>query len=100
MLPKKSIPGYTDKNRTYNLFWKAINCAKKLYYTLMYVEMTKTWKGINKIVNNKVGLNSNITQINKNGKSITDPKEIGNTFNNFFVNIDKTIPKPFESPTT
>ena len=46
----------------------------------------------------------NIAQITNNGKSIDDPKEIYYTFNNYFtkvgLNIDKDIPKSYNSPTS
>ena len=55
-------------------------------------------------MNTKTAGITNISQIKVNGKEINDPKKIGNTFNNFFANVgpntDKTIPKPFKSPSS
>ena len=102
----------TNINRAYNLFRNAINRDMKngekfywsTYFDMYRNDMKKTWKGIKELANIKVGLNSNISEINRNGESITDPKEIGNTFNNFFANVgpntNKTIPRPLKSPTS
>ena len=49
--------------------------------------MKKTWKGIRQLVNIKNLSTSNITQVNLNGTSLNDPKQIANAFNNFFVNV-------------
>ena len=49
--------------------------------------MKKTWEGIRQLVNIKNPSNLNITQINLNGTNLTDPKQIANAFNNFFVNV-------------
>ena len=66
--------------------------------------MSKTWKGIKDLVNTKTAGITNISQIKVNGKEINVPKKIGNTFNKFFANVgpntDKTIPKPFKSPSS
>ena len=47
--------------------------------------MKKTRKGIKNLINIKNSQRINITQITNNGKSIDDPKEISNTFNNYFT---------------
>ena len=66
--------------------------------------MKKHGKGIRQLVNIKNPSNSNITQINLNGTNLTDPKQIANAFNNFFVNVGpntgKSIPISFKNPTT
>ena len=42
--------------------------------------------------------------MNLNGTNLTDPKQIVNSFNNFFVNVGphtgKSIPISFKNPTT
>ena len=64
--------------------------------------MKKTWKGIRQLVNIKNPSISNITQINLHGTNVTDPKQIANAFNNFFVNVGpntgKSIPTSFKKP--
>ena len=56
------------------------------------------------LINIKNSQRINIAQITNNGKSIDDRKEISNTFNNYFtkvgLNIDRDIPKPYNSPTS
>ena len=56
------------------------------------------------MVNTKTAGITNISQIKVNGKEINGLQKIGNTFNNFFANVgpntDKTIPKPFKSPSS
>ena len=42
-------------------------------------------KGIRQLINIKNLSTSNITQVNLNGTSLNDPKQIANAFNNFFV---------------
>ena len=65
--------------------------------------MKKTWKGIKNLINIKNSQRINIAQTN-NGKSIDGPKEISNTFNNYFtkvgLNIDRDIPNSYNSPTS
>ena len=84
-----------------------IKSSKKLYWSAYFSnykhDMRKTWKGIKDLVNTKTAGITNISQFKVNGKEINDPKIIGNTFN-FFANVgpntDKTIPKPFKSPSS
>ena len=96
----------TIYNQLRNKINREINSSKKLYWSTYFNnykhDMSKTWKGIKDLVNTKAAGITNISQIKVNGKEINDPQKIGNTFNNFFANIgpntDKTIPKPFKSP--
>ena len=66
--------------------------------------MKKTWKGIRQLVNIKNLSTSNITQVNLNGTSLNDHKQIANAFNNFLVNVGpntgKSIPIYFKNPTS
>ena len=79
---------------------REVNSSQKFYWSTYFNnykhDMRKTWKGIKDLVNTKTADNTNISQIKVNGKEINDPKKTGNTFNNFFANVDKTIPKPFK----
>ena len=47
---------------------------------------------------------STSTQVNLNGASLNDPKQLPNSFNNFFVNVSpnkgKSIPISFKNPTS
>ena len=65
--------------------------SKKEYYTEYFEEnrnnSKKVWEGIRSIVNiNKMKSNC-INQLNVNGDIIDNPKEIVESFNNFFVNV-------------
>ena len=94
----------------YNKFRNSINRdikkSKKDYYSSYFEEcklnINKTWKGIQELVNTKNNLSTNRTQLKSNNLIIDDPKLISDTFNNFFVNVgpntDNTIPKCFKPP--
>ena len=61
------------------------------------------WTGIKSIVNLKAKHQlSHISHSNSNGSQVTDPVEMANLFNNYFVNvgsnIDKEIPRTKKSP--
>ena len=64
--------------------------------------MRKTWMGIRNIVNTKRSNSIHSTQIIVNGKSIKNPKDVSNTFNNIFTSIgpntEQTIPKSKRAP--
>ena len=109
---RKSNPNDVNIKRIYVLFHNAINrdikAAKKSYWSSYFEQskndMKKTWKGIRQLVNIKNPSISNITQINSSGTNVTDPKQIANAFNNFFVNVGrntgKSIPTSSKNPTT
>ena len=63
--------------------------------------MKKTWMGIRNIVNTN---SIHSTEINVNDKPIKNPKDVSNTFNNFFISIgpntEQTIPKSKRAPRT
>ena len=55
--------------------------------------MKKLWSGIRSILNVGKCKNSYITSILNNNKSVDNPKDIANIFNNFFANVVKTKEK-------
>ena len=55
--------------------------------------MQKLWSGIRSIINIGKRKNSYITSILNNNKSVDNPKDIADIFNNFFANIGKTTEK-------
>ena len=63
------------------------------YFSLNKHNMQKLWYGIRSIL--KVGKckSSYITSILNNSKSVDNPKDIANIFNNFFANVGKTTEK-------
>ncbi len=102
---KKRQPSNENVNRLYNLFRNRINRelkkSKKVYYTKYFEEnknnIKKTWEGIKSIINSNNGVSSKVSQLNINGKIISNPQEIAQGLNNFFVNVgpntDREIPK-------
>ena len=72
------------------------------YFSLNKHNMQKLWSGISSILNVGKCKNSYITSILNNNKSIDNPKDIANIFNNFFANVGKTaekaIPRGSHSP--
>ena len=109
---KKSHPDDEYIKKVYNRFRNSVNrdikSSKKEYYSIYFENcknnMNKTWKGIKSLVNTKSILTSPTSQIISNNRTIDEPKEVSNTFNNFFVNIgpktEKEIPYSFKSPTS
>ena len=54
--------------------------------------LRETWKTINKLVN-KRSKTTNISSLNVDGNSVTDPVGIANTMNQFFCNVDDELSK-------
>lgn len=55
--------------------------------------MQELWSGIRSIINVGKCKNSYITSILNNSKSLDNPNDIANIFNNFFANIGKSTEK-------
>ena len=56
-----------------------------------------TWKGIKFLISLKTGASSIPTVLSRdNGDTITNPYDIGNTFNNYFATIAETTKKKHE----
>ena len=75
----------------------------KNYFTTIVKNMKKIWTGINSIISRKSFAHSSIDVIQDAfGKSVTDPVQMSNIFNEYFVNvpdnIEKTIPRTLNSP--
>ena len=72
-----------------NKITSLIRKSKENYYQNLFNRnsgnIKKTWKLINKICNR--GQNKSLEKIIHNDTTITDPLQIAETFNNFFVNI-------------
>ena len=95
-------------NRVRNRVSRELERSKKQHYESYFDEMNtnikKTWEGIRKIVNVKKSTKFSISHLNINGKTIDEPIDIANNFNNFFVNVgpetEKNVPRvPNQSPT-
>ena len=63
------------------------------YFSLNKYNMQKLWSGIRSIINIGKCKNSYITSILNNNKSVDNPNDIADIFNNFFANIGKTTEK-------
>ena len=73
------------------------------YFNTNKNNMKKLWAGIRSIVNvgeNKCGIQ--MSHLTQDAKEISDPQQMANIFNNFFVNVSKkitnAIPRTRKSP--
>ena len=53
--------------------------------------MRNMWSGIRLIINMNKKAGSSISHLTHNGKEISDPIKMANTFNNYFVNVAQKI---------
>ena len=88
----------------YNLFKSYRNSLNKIarlsranHYKTFFKDnknkLNKVWEGIKEIININKKDTRQIRNINNNGKSITEKKQIANIFKHFFCNIPKQIEK-------
>ena len=68
---------------------------KKNYYENYFKKYAKKsaaiWKGIRSLITLKASKKSDISILESNGKTITDPTEIVKCFNNYFVNVGPNV---------
>jgi hypothetical protein len=96
---------YLERYRNYrNLYNTLIRLSKKLYYDSKFVQYSnnpkKIWSLLNDLTGNKKSsTNRVIPHIVADGKNISPPPEIANTFNSFFVkagqNISDSVPPSY-----
>ena len=71
--------------------------SKKEYYNQYFTEnasnLQKIWKGIKEIINIKSKNYTQPTCIIDNGKTLTEPKDIANSFNKYYASIAEDILK-------
>ncbi|XP_065642635.1 uncharacterized protein LOC136074258 [Hydra vulgaris] len=69
--------------------------SKKLYYTTYFTKNIKNiksiWKGISSIINLNPNNHTALTILQQNKDSITNTKDIGNAFNNYFTTVGRDI---------
>ena len=67
------------------------------YFERNWNNVKKTWKGIKSLISVKT-VASNVPTVLSldNGKTITNPYDIANTFNNCFASIAETTKKPIK----
>ena len=85
-----------NKYKTYrNQIASLTRASKKIhmsdFFTLNKNNTRKIWQGIKSIINVKDSSMSSPTCIVSEGKTITDPMEIAESFNAFFSNVGKNI---------
>ena len=98
---------HNDYKNHRNLLSTVLKRSKQNYYNNFFSKniknLKKTWRGINEIISDKNRNYSTIKSIIENGSTITDPKEIANSFNDYFTSVAENIQlkirysgKPFE----
>ena len=91
------------RNRVTNEIRKRKKTYFQNYLTTNFQNMNKLWSAIKSIISNKSRTSSCITKIkNENGVLTSDPSEIPNVLNDYFVNtvenISKTVSRTPKSP--
>jgi len=78
-----------------NLLETMLKQSKTVYFNNYFKDnandLKNTWKGIRNIINLKAKGDSSPSIIEENNSTITDPKEISNSFNNYFSSIGQKI---------
>ena len=86
---------YTIYKQKRNMVTSLIRLSKNKFYSDFFIEnqsnIKKTWEGIRNLLNVSKKKNSQISKITHNGTAQTNPEEMSNTMNSFFVNIGKSV---------
>ena len=87
----------TEFNTLKNEVLSLTRQSKKEFYNKYFIEnsknLRKIWQGINEIINIKNKNFCTPTCIIENEKTITDPKEISNSFNRYYASVAEDILK-------
>ena len=86
---------HTNYKKYRNLLSTLMKKSKKAsydkYFEKNWSNIKNTWKGIKSLISLKTKTSSVLTVLSrKNGDTITNPYDIANTFNNYFVSIAET----------
>ena len=86
---------HTKYKKYRNLLSTLMKKSKQAYYDKYFEKnwnnIKNTWKGIKSLISLKTKASSVPTVLSRgNGDSITNPYDIANTFNNYFVSIAET----------
>ena len=80
-----------------NLVTSKLRKAKKEYFNAFFQEnqnnIKETWKGIRNLINVSKKSTNSINKLVDNGKEVTNPIEMADIMNNFYVNIGKNVEK-------
>ena len=83
-----------------NLVTSQLRKAKREYFNTFFEQnqnnIKETWKGIRNLINVSKKSSSNINKLIENGKEITNPSEMAEILNKFYVNIRKTVEKKYQ----
>lgn len=60
--------------------------------------MKKTWNLINELSSRDVGKSKRITQLNIEGREVTSPREIADTFNTYFSGVGEKLALEIPAP--
>ena len=93
--PDSKIDKYNSYKAQRNIVTSRRRKAKKDYYNTFFEEnrnnVKETWKGIRNLINVTKKTSTNIGKIAENGKETTNPVEIADALNTFYVNIGKSV---------
>lgn len=96
-LKKQGTDYYKRKHEEYSgKVKKQIKYEKKSYYKAEFGrslgDAKKTWRTVNRIIHNKSqASHSSVPSLKENGALLTEPKDISNSFNHFFINVGQDL---------
>ena len=98
--PRITLPTRIQ-NTSHTLIDNSIREAKRLYYLRLFAihknDIQKTWIVINNTLNNN-SRNSRQSEFIVNNNKLTDPEDIANAFNDYFINIGRQLSDKSQSP--
>ena len=96
-LYKKYIKRPSQENReNYIRFRNKLNCVIRIAKRKFYFDAFSTsnqkgmWDSINSLINNKTP-NSSVTSLTFDNNCLSDPRDISNAFNDYFINIGPNL---------
>lgn len=88
-------------NRYRNILNKVIRNAKRLHYQKLFMssknDMKQTWQNINAVLKSNKAKHNLPSRFKHNGSTMTNPKEIANAFNNYYINIGPSLAENIDS---
>jgi Reverse transcriptase (RNA-dependent DNA polymerase) len=88
-------PHISNFKRYRNLYFKTLKASKQLYFQSALgrhqSDSKKTWEILRKAINNKRKSDNSILSIVVGGRSISDPEQMADNFNKFFVGVASSI---------
>jgi hypothetical protein len=94
-IKKPFEPHISDYKNYRNLYFKILKCSKQLFFQTQLKkhqsDSKKTWEILRKILNSKRRSDNSILSIVVNNRTVLDPGEIADSFNQFFMNVASSI---------